>query len=583
MMNRACKNRITLGNDSSTTACVLFKTIKTIHMKIKFIIAIALTAFILQGCDDQLEIEQKNSITAENLYNTKAGALAGLAGAYSRVVETYRDALINAQYPTNWTDEGIYNRKGLQNILKNNFTASDPKLRKIWSDYYAGLAATNSLLVGIQGSPLEAEVKQEFEAEGRFLRAFLFFDIEKAFGGIEGIPMPLEDDYLNKALLPRTKGIDVYKQIISDLEYAEQYLPSAAIAVGGRANKSAARGLLARAYLYMASAPFNEPGAYEKARDWSKQVMDDSYHTLNPVYADVFNQLARGQYETKETLFQIGFSPDVANQQSSLGANFGLKFDDEACANIGARLKGKSYAQTYATVTLVLKYREDPSDERGLWNTAPYFNGRNENCQLKLIDSQFSYPSSKYRRYLEDSPTNTSYGSHHWPILRLSEMYLIYAEAQNNLAPGSGDALDAINEVRGRAKATPITAVTKESIQEEYLLELCFEGHRKYDLVRWGILEQKINESKSRMRSLESNTNFLNEDWTTYGAFSLDANDIPVISLVPVNTTPKRNTMSGNFNYYDGFDDFEPSKNYILPIPEQELGVNTNIKQNIGW
>lgn len=552
-------------------------------MKIKFLATIILTAFLIQGCDDQLEIAQEDSITAENLYNTKAGALAGLSGAYSRVVETYRDAIINAQYPTDWTDEGIYNRKGLQHIVKNNFTASEPKLGKIWSDYYSGVAATNSLLVGIQKSPLDEAVKQEFMAEGRFLRAFLFFDLEKAFGGVEGIPMPLEEDYLNKALLPRTKGIDVYKQIIADLEYAEQYLPTAAAATGGRANKSAARGLMARAYLYMASAPFNDAGAYEKARDWSKKVMDDSYHVLNPIYADIFNQLARGEYDTKETLFQIGFSPDVANQQSTLGSNFGMKFDDEACANIGARLKGKSYAQTYATVTLVLKYREDPSDERGLWNTLPYFNARNEDCQLKLIGSQFDYASSKYRRYLEPDPTNTSYGAHHWPILRLSEMYLIYAEAQNKLAPGSSAALDAVNAVRNRAHATPLDGVSDESIQDERLLELCFEGQRKYDLVRWGILEQKVNETKSRMKSLEANTSFMNEDWVTYGTFSLDANDLPVISMDPVNTTPKRNTLSGNFNYYDGFDDFEPSKNYILPIPEQELGVNTNLKQNIGW
>ena len=582
-MKRACNHSMTMANDSSRKACVLFKTIKTNHMKIKFIAAIVLTAFLIQGCDDQLEIDQKDNITAENLYNTKAGALAGLSGAYSRVVETYRDALVNAQYPTNWTDEGLYNRVGLQNILKNNFTASEPKLGKIWSDYYSGVAAANSLLVGIQNSPLDADVKQEFEAEARFLRAFLFFDIEKAFGGVEGIPMPLEEDYLNKALLPRTKGIDVYKQIISDLEFAEEYLPSAASAIGGRGNKSAARGLLARAYLYMASAPFNEAGAYEKARDWSKKVMDDSYHVLNPIYGDIFNQLAKGDYETKETLFQIGFSPDVANQQSTLGSNFGVKFDDEECANIGARLKGKSYAQTYATITLVLKYREDPSDERGLWNTLPYFNARNENCQLKLIDSQFSYAASKYRRFFEDNPTSTSYGSHHWPILRLSEMYLIYAEAQNKLAPGSSDALDALNAVRNRANATPLDDITDEAVQEERLLELCFEGHRKYDLVRWGILAQKVSETKSRMQALAADTNFMNEDWVTFGAFSLDANDNQVISLVPVNTDPKRNTMSGSFNYYDGFNDFEPSKNYILPIPEQELGVNTNLKQNIGW
>ncbi|MBJ7882996.1 RagB/SusD family nutrient uptake outer membrane protein [Gelidibacter salicanalis] len=552
-------------------------------MKIKFVLAVVFSAFLLQGCDDQLEIEQKDNITAENLYNTKAGALAGLAGAYSRVVQVYRDAIINAQYPTDWTDEGFYNRKGLQNILKNNFTASDPTLGNIWSDYYSGIAAANSLLIGLEGSPLEEDVKLEFEAEARFLRAFLFFDLEKAFGGIEGIPMPLEDDYLNKALLPRTKGIDVYKQIISDLEFAEQHLPSAALATGGRGNKSAARGLLARAYIFMATKPFNEAGAYEKAKEWSKKVIDDPYHVLNPIYADIFNELARGNYETKETLFQIGFSEDVAQQQSKLGSGFGMKFDDESCALKGARLKGKSYAQTYATVTLVLKYRNDPTDERGLWNTLPFFNARNEDCQLKLEGSQFSYASSKYRRYLETDPTNTSYGSHHWPVLRLSEMYLIYAEAQNAIAPGSTEAIDAINMVRNRANATPVEEVNDEVIQEEYLLELAFEGHRKFDLVRWGILEQKVNETESRMKTLEADPNFMNDDWVTFGTFSLDSNDLPIITRDSLNTTPRRNTMSGNFNYYDGYDDFEPSKNYILPIPAQELGVNTNLKQNSGW
>lgn len=552
-------------------------------MKIKFIVAIALTAFLIQGCDDQLEIAQNDNITAENLYNTKAGALAGLAGAYSRVVQVYRTAIINAQYPTDWTDEGFYNRNGLQDILKNNFTASDPTLGNIWSDYYSGLAAANSLLVGIQNSPLEADVKLEFEAEARFLRGFLLFDIQKAWGSVEGIPMPLEDDYLNKALLPRTPGIDVYKQVIADLEFAEQHLPTAAEATGGRGNKSAARGLMARAYLYMASAPFNEAGAYEKASAWSKKVMDDPYHELNPIYADIFNELARGNYATKETLFQIGFSEDVANQASKLGSGFGMKFDDEACANIGARLKGKSYASTFATVTLVLKYREDPADERGLWNTLPYFGARDENCTLKLSGSQFSYAASKYRRYLEHEPTSTSWGSGHWPVLRLSEMYLIYAEAQNNISPGSTNALNAINAVRNRAHATPIAVVTKDAIQEEYLLELCFEGHRKFDLVRWGILEKKVNETEAAMKSLEADPDFFNEDWVTFGTFELDANDIPIISTNPVNTVPKLNTMSGNFNYYDGYDDFEPSKNYILPIPAQELGVNTNLKQTPGW
>lgn len=544
-------------------------------MRIKFIFAIVFTAFIFQGCDDQLEIEQENNITAENLYDTKDGALAGLTGVYSRVVQVYREAVINAHYPSNWTDEALYNRKGLQDIVKNNFTASEPMLRNIWATYYEGIAAANALLIGLEDSPLVENEKQVFIAEGRFLRAFLYFDIEKAFGGVEGIPMPLEET--NKQLLPRTPGIDVYRQVVADLEYAEQYLPTAAAAIPGRAHKSAARALLARAYLYMASQPFNEAGAYEKSSQWSKKILDDPYHQLNPSYADVFDQLAMGNYETKETLFQIGFSYAAMdnNQASKLGSSFGMKIDDEGC--------GKGYATSYATINLVLKYRSDPSDERGFWNTYPYFNKRDNNCELSTINSQFMYPVSKWRRTLESNNTNTSWGPHHWPIARLSGVMLMYAEAQNKLAPGSVEALNAVNAVRERAQATPLTAVTDEAIQDERLLELAFEGQRKYDLVRWGVLEQKVNQTRSLMKTLEADPNFINDDWTSLGEPNLGPDGIPESGDEPVNRNIRNNVMNASFDFYDGYNDFDPSKHYILPIPEQELGVNTNLKQTTGW
>ena len=544
-------------------------------MRIKFIFAIVFTAFIFQGCDDQLEIEQENNITAENLYDTKDGALAGLTGVYSRVVQVYREAVINAHYPSNWTDEALYNRKGLQDIVKNNFTASEPMLRNIWATYYEGIAAANALLIGLEDSPLVENEKQVFIAEGRFLRAFLYFDIEKAFGGVEGIPMPLEET--NKQLLPRTPGIDVYRQVVADLEYAEQYLPTAAAAIPGRAHKSAARALLARAYLYMASQPFNEAGAYEKSSQWSKKILDDPYHQLNPSYADVFDQLAMGNYETKETLFQIGFSYAAMdnNQASKLGSSFGMKIDDEGC--------GKGYATSYATINLVLKYRSDPSDERGFWNTYPYFNKRDNNCELSTINSQFMYPVSKWRRTLESNNTNTSWGPHHWPIARLSGVMLMYAEAQNKLAPGSVEALNAVNAVRERAQATPLTAVTDEAIQDERLLELAFEGQRKFDLVRWGVLEQKVNQTRSLMKTLEADPNFINDDWTSLGEPNLGPDGIPESGDEPVNRNIRNNVMNASFDFYDGYNDFDPSKHYILPIPEQELGVNTNLKQTTGW
>jgi len=545
-------------------------------MKIKIILVTIFSTLIFQSCDDQLEITQNDNITADNLYNTESGALAGLVGAYSRIVAVYKTAIINAQYPTDFTDEGHYNRIGLSDIRKNNFTTSETTLLSIWSTYYEGISATNTLLLGLDNSTLSDDIKQEYIAEGRFLRAFIYFDIQKAFGGVEGIPMPLEAT--NKQLLPRTPGIDVFKQIIEDLEYAEQYLPIDAEATPGRAGKGIARGLLAKAYLYMASEPFNEPGAYEKSIAWSETIMDDPFYELNPSYGDIFDQLAMGNYEKKEMLFQIGFSFDNLdiNQSSKLGSEFGMKIDDETCG-------GKGFALTYATISLILKYRSDPLDERGFWNTNPYFNQRLYNCELSTINNQFTIPASKYRRFLEPNNTNTSFGSHHWPVLRFSDVLLMYAEAVNKVTPGSSLALDAVNRVRNRANATPLTSITDELIQEERLLELCFEGQRKFDLVRWGILEEKVNETKSIMETLGADTAFVNEDWTSYGEPNLGNDGIPESGDEPAIRDVKFNFFNGSFNYFDGYNDFDASKHYILPIPEQELGVNTNLTQTIGW
>ena len=544
-------------------------------MKINTIITLAILTIIFVSCDSELEIPQNNNITSENLYNTEYGAMAGLAGAYSSIISVYKSARINAVYPTNFTDEGHFNRIGTHSFLKNNFTATDIYLRSIWTNCYGAVSAINTLIEGLNNSILEEKKKTEFLGDAYFLRALIYFDLQKAFGGLEGLPMPLDT---SKKLLPRTAGIDVYMQIVKDLEFAEQNLPVVVSSVSERANKSSARGLLARAYLYMASKPFNKPGAYEKARTWSKKVIDDSYHRLNPSYKDIFNKLAKGEYEKREILFQIGFFSEKIDfsRSSALGAFFGMKMDDEKCG-------GKGYAFVYATISLILKYRSDPSDERGLWNTYPYFGRRKNNCELNAITSQFMIPPSKYRRFLEKNNTNINSGTHHWPVLRFSDILLIYAEAENKLNQGSELALHAVNRVRNRAKATPLSTITDELIQDERLLELCFEGHRKYDLVRWGILEDKINETKKIMTELSNDSNFINEDWTSYGEPNLGPDRKPESGDEPLVRKIKKNIMPLSFSYFDGYENFNPSKHYILPIPEQELGVNTNLKQTYGW
>ena len=543
-------------------------------MKIKIIILLLLILTI-QGCDNQLDIEQNDSITSTTLYNSESGALAGLAGVYSRVVTAYKEAEINALYPSSYTDEGHYNRVGAFGYIKNDFSSSDTKLRILWTSYYEGIVSVNTFLIGVRNSDIDETLKQQLIAEGHFLRAFIYFDLEKAFGGKEGIPMQLEETI--GELLPRTSGIDVYKQIIADLELAEKDLPEDADVTPGRAGKGVARGLLARAYLYIAGEPFNEPGAYEKSKEWSEAIISNSYYQLNSSYQDVFNKLAMEEYDNKEVLFQIGFSfanSDV-NQSSKLGAVAGMLVHDEGC--------GKGFALMNATISLLQKYRSDISDERGLWNVNPYYVPRLNDCNTALLNNQFLEVASKYRRSLESNNTNSSYGAHHWPVLRFSDVLLMYAEAENQINPGSSLALNAVNRVRNRAKATPFTEINEGLIQEERMLELCFEGHRKYDLLRWGILEERVNETKSIMETLAADSDFVNTDWSIYADANVGPDGIPLSGDEPTTLEVRLNSLSSSFNYFDGYNNFDISKHYILPIPEQELGVNTNLSQTAGW
>ncbi|MDN3619579.1 RagB/SusD family nutrient uptake outer membrane protein [Polaribacter undariae] len=543
-------------------------------MKIKIIILLLLILTI-QGCDNQLDIEQNDSITSTTLYNSESGALAGLAGVYSRVVTAYKEAEINALYPSSYTDEGHYNRVGAFGYIKNDFSSSDTKLRILWTSYYEGIVSVNTFLIGVRNSDIDETLKQQLIAEGHFLRAFIYFDLEKAFGGKEGIPMQLEETI--GELLPRTSGIDVYKQIIADLELAEKDLPEDADVTPGRAGKGVARGLLARAYLYIAGEPFNEPGAYEKSKEWSEAIISNSYYQLNSSYQDVFNKLAMEEYDNKEVLFQIGFSfanSDV-NQSSKLGAVAGMLVHDEGC--------GKGFALMNVTISLLQKYRSDISDERGLWNVNPYYVPRLNDCNTALLNNQFLEVASKYRRSLESNNTNSSYGAHHWPVLRFSDVLLMYAEAENQINPGSSLALNAVNRVRNRAKATPFTEINEGLIQEERMLELCFEGHRKYDLLRWGILEERVNETKSIMETLGADSDFVNTDWSIYADANVGPDGIPLSGDEPTTLEVRLNSLSSSFNYFDGYNNFDISKHYILPIPEQELGVNTNLSQTAGW
>lgn len=525
-------------------------------MKFKILIITIITSLLIQSCDDKLDILPEDGITAPTLYQSEAGAIAGIMGIYSRIHFAYRQSIINNIYPVSGTDEGFQNRSKNQNFQENNFTSSETQLLESWSRLYEGINAANIAVIELERTTgLSDEARAVLTAEARFARGYILFDLQRAFGGTLGIPMPT--DLTTKTLLPRTPGVDVYTQIIADLEYAAENLLDIQETVPGRASKSAAQGMLARVCLTRAGAPFTNDGDYySKAKFWAKKVIDGGYHKLNGSYEDVFKKLAEQQHETEEVLFQIGFYFATTNQEAGkVGNELGMRIDPQPCYDRG-------YSQISPAITLTQAYRADPSDERGLWNTSPYYiKTVAGTCDFVTQPNQLQYGCTKYRKSLQLSGAG-SWGSHHWPVLRYSDVLLMYAEAENQITPGSANALNAVNEVRNRAKATALTTISEQLIQEERRLELCWEGLRKFDLVRWGLLQEKVDAEILAMDAAHGNEN---PDWPIFGTGGT-----------------KNNTVQAY--YKDVYNNYVDNKHQILPLPEVEMGANELITvQNPNW
>src|SRR5690606_8098905 len=157
------------------------------------------------------------------------------------------------------------------------------------------------------------------------------------------------------------------------------------------------------------------------------------------------------------------------------------------------------YATIGATATLYRLY-DDPNDVRRDWNIAPF--KYESNTSLVKVDHRdnelYDRDTGKWRREYETVlPRSVDYSPTNFPVLRYADVLLMYAEAENELS-GPDNAHDALNEVRRRAGAYEFTGANRildqddfrQTIREERARELCFEGLRKFDLIRWGIFEQ---------------------------------------------------------------------------------------------
>lgn len=527
--------------------------------KIKYIL-FSVTAYLAASCS-LLDTEPQDFIDPNDYYATADQLQAALNGVYATMAQSglYGAAMLgrvglsaDIGYEAYTVDEGT--------VGYYDVTPSDSKIRTYWRELYAGIGRANRLMENIAKPVMDETERDNIYGQALFLRAYYHFLLTIRFGDVPLMLHTPASGKLSDVQVPQTPQREVYLKIIEDMETAAELVkPASEVECGGRISQSAVYGILARVCLYMAGNPVNEPGMYARAKTFAAKVIDTGFHALNPSYQQVFINYMQDKYDIRESIFEVEFYGNNVGTYTTtagqVGRNNGIKFTNTDKPEVGY-----SIGTIRATPYFFQLFEDD--DERRDWTIADYeFSDEGEKEPISA-NNMWVRCSGKFRREYEIiAPKSTTNTSTNFPILRYSDVLLMYAEAvaadETSEAGELTQAYEYLNRVRrrgyGRDVNTPVTGVDLPeegrislltAVKEERARELGHELLRKDDLIRWG-------EFYDRMQAVRS--------------------------TVPANYTS--NYYVAARLYYGNVQ----TRDVLWPIPTYELSVNPYLVQNKGW
>lgn len=482
-----------------------------IWAKVYEVLPICLLALLplLTGCSDYLETNSKSQLSTETSYSSPENIDQDLTGIYGclKPFATYYFAMsefrsdnmfITTESKTNeYSDCAQFNNTGLlnDNIVKN-----------CWSDHYKLIAAANVLLDRINGAGLTETQLKQYSAEARFLRALAYFDLVRFFGRV---PLSLHEITPSEAFqIPQSEAIDIYEQaIVPDLEYAVENLQDKAIDYLGkerqeRATANAAKALLGKVYVQMAGYPLyqdTEAKAIALFEDVLKDV--DNYWATDMA---AWNTMWLHENDNKFYIFEIQYvaEKDQGNPATPLSRNSSTYADDYCNANLTVgphvyveRDLQDHFLESTTTETEDGETEVDYIDKRlyGTVNTGQtydeetgqYIGGavdQNNFC-VKFFEHKMKRAWLKVTD-MDASIVDRTYWPQNWPVLRIEDVMLLYAELVGNTADG----YKYLNLIRERAGLSSLhglsTIAFQTAVRDERRYELLGEGHRWFDQVR---------------------------------------------------------------------------------------------------
>jgi hypothetical protein len=612
----------------------------------KYTLALLLTGALatFSSCKKFLEVEPVSTFGPDYVFSNTGNAEKALLSVYATLSGDFGyGSRLNLYFPLD-NDEMMgqgatpYPDNERRDIAHYSVQPSNTQLNPPYEQLYKGVERANLCIYYIpkmdmflNGSASEKAALNRFYGEALALRAQFYFGLIRNWGDVPAQfgPSAFEADLFK----PNTNRDETYDHIIDDLATAETLVPwrtEASQYTNERLSQGAIRALRARIALArggfslradktMKRDEANYKKYYQIARDECNAIMQRTGdHRLNPSFIAVWRDFVGKhlQEPNGEILWEIGASGSTsALGDSKLGYYNGPRYN-----NIG---------NSALTILPSYFYSFNPSDSRRDVMCAPYDIGVSPTFYLTGRTLQ-TMVDGKFRRDWTNNITSAAqYLGTNWPMIRYSDVLLMFAEAENELSNGATSAaVTAYEQVRRRAFGAAAMGVTPTdkngfftAVLNERAWELGGEGLRKYDLIRWNLLKIKLDEAKARMNAMITTTST-----TTPAAYIYNGPDYSKIPFTPTTdysslpaTMYYKNSTAYPVVFANSFYEpapttapvgytgvswvsrattsnpiantilqffavaFTPNKSELLPIPQTQRDANPNLSQNPGY
>ncbi|MFD1315210.1 RagB/SusD family nutrient uptake outer membrane protein [Namhaeicola litoreus] len=577
-------------------------------IKNKQIILFLVATFIFVSCNEDEFLEQvnPNAITTATFWKTEGqfnSALTTVYGALQFQNVSGGELIYEMILGDIGGTESWYRPTAFRNLTYNDGTYY---VTNKWDELYIGIFRANQVIQYIQDADpglFSGNSKMEIEAQARFLRAFFYFQLAHTYGGaVIQTTVAETSDELKGPFKPKEEVIN--NIVIPDLEYAKENLPQRWSGDDlGRITWGAATSLLGKVYLF--------------EKNWSiaatqfKEVIDSNIYRLVP---NVMDNYSHENELNQESIFEVAYEAETGQNGAAVDATPNEpSAEATTIATAFGFLDRGGYNTLLPSYNLHEMFIYDEVDPTNSVNDGNRYSKRMISTIAHRDDGtvwygepiedynigrfgQSAYVKKHTNWYHLNAEDGNSKSGINFRHIRYADVLLMYAEAILNANGDYQTAITYIDRVRNRAGVKtlqkymdenggkfpqlhvsvqvhgdhPMVDATTETVlthlqRVERPLELCFEGHRWKDLVRWGIVAQVLNE------------NAADEQWRFDNEVELNVKKNDAIGNTGTGVAPLFIRERIRPDYRIAASNYNPSQHDYFPIPIQEQQTNDQL------